>query len=184
MADADSQEEAGESGEDSSKGGIVGKLIAAVGLFVIVLAAQIVGTMISGMVLGPPEVVIAEPEVPEDEEAAEEELANLEPALYQPLDPAMVVAFEQADQSVRYLQISVQAMTRNAEVIEAVKTHSPAIRNAYLFLIGEQDYGNLGTLEGKEALRQEMLTEANEILRRNGSEPAVEEIFFTAFVAQ
>lgn len=188
MADADSQEEASDEGEAPAKGGIVGKLVTAVGLFTIILAAQIVGTLVSGMVLPPATVKLAEPEAPveegEAEVEAEEELVDLDPALYQPLEPAMVVAFEQPDESVRYLQLSVQAMARKADVIDAVKTHAPAIRNAYLLMIGEKDYGELGTLAGKEALREEMLFEANEILRRNGSEPAVEEIFFTAFVAQ
>lgn len=188
MAEADAQEEAGDEGEAPAKGGIVGKLATAAGLFVIILAAQIVGTLVSGIVLPPPTVKLAEPEVAEEEAEAEvepqEELVDLDPALYQPLEPAMVVAFEQPDESVRYLQLSVQAMARKEDVIDAVKTHAPAIRNSYLLLIGEKDYRELGTLEGKEALRQEMLTEANEILRRNGSEPAVEEIFFTAFVAQ
>ena len=95
-----------------------------------------------------------------------------------------MVNFQGEDGSTRYLQMTVQAMARDQQVIDAIKTHAPAIRNNFLMIIGNRDYEGLGSVEGKERLRAEMLEEARAILKSNTGEPGIEEIYFTSFVMQ
>jgi flagellar FliL protein len=115
------------------------------------------------------------------EEAAAEHSA---PPVYIALEPAFVVNFE-ADESVRFLQITVQLMTRDPATVEAVKTHDPVIRNDLLMLLGNQRYENVATRAGKEQLRAASLDTVRAVIKREGGDPAgVEALYFTSFVMQ
>jgi flagellar FliL protein len=108
-----------------------------------------------------------------------------EPALYVPLDPPFVVSFAEKGGDTRFVQLTLQAMARNEKTIDAIKTHAPAIRNAFLFVISAHKVEDLETLEGKEKLRAEMLTAANGIMEKNtGKADAIEELYFTSLVIQ
>ena len=169
--------------EDKKSGGMMQKLTTAVGLFVLVLAAQIVAPFINNAIHGSPETATDE-EVEEGEPAEEELPEDLPPAIYTPLDPPLVINFEAPGGATRFLQLSLQGMARDQATIDAIKNHAPAIRNNFLFLISNSDYDQLGTLEGKEKLRTALLTETQDILRRNGSPADVEAVYFTSFVMQ
>lgn len=181
MADESNREDGT---SEQAQGGMMKMAISAVGIFVLVLAAQVIAPLINNAIYGPPEAVLAEGGSKGGDEEPVEDVTSLEPALYQPLEPPLVVNFEGADGSTRYLQMTVQVMARDQQVIEAVKTHAPAIRNNFLFIIGNRDYASLATVAGKEKLRTEMLDEVQGILLRNTGEPGVEEVYFTSFVMQ
>ncbi|MGH8241635.1 MAG: flagellar basal body-associated FliL family protein, partial [Steroidobacteraceae bacterium] len=78
------------------------------------------------------------------------------PPIYIALDPPFVVNFE-AEQLVRFLQVTVQVMSRDAETVEMVKANDPVVRNDLLLLLGNQHYETISTREGKEKLRQQAL---------------------------
>jgi len=175
-------------GDAEKSGGLMSKLVPAVGIFVLVLAANIVSPLITTAIYGPPGGgQMAASENGEAGEGAEGEVIDateLPPALYQPLDPPMVINFEQEDGSTRFLQLSLQAMTRDQATIDALKTHLPAIRNNFLFLIANREYGTLVSVAGKEQLRAELLAEAQAIMMKNLGQEGVEDIYFTSFVMQ
>lgn len=182
MADDDEQAEASSEAVKQS-GGLVKTVISAVGIFVLVLAAQVVAPLITNSLYGPP----GGEEVAEGEEAIddeEEEMEDLPPAIYQPLDPALVINFEQADGSTRFLQLTMQVMARDQAVIDAVQNHLPQIRNNYLFLISNREYSDLASVAGKEQLRAELLAEVRSIIKKNFGEEGVEDVYFTSFVMQ
>ena len=165
-------------------------IIGAVALFVALVGAQVAVPLINGVIASSRtataeaeetegEEAIADEEGSEDDEAAEEE--SLAPALYTALDPPFVVSFEQ-DDGARYLQLTLQAMARDEETIAAVKQHAPAIRNSVLFMLSGYELKVLSTQAGKEQLRHDLLGAANEILAKNGTEPGVEELYFTRLV--
>ena len=172
-----------EGAPEEKSGGMMQKLTTAVGLFVLVLVAQIVAPFINNAIHGPPVVVSSESG---EGEAAEEEIPpeDLAEAIYTPLDPPLVINFEGSGGQTRFLQLTLQAMARDQATIDAVKNHAPAIRNNFLFLISNADYGSLGSVQGKEDLRAQLLAEAQAILKRNGSPSEVEGIYFTSFVMQ
>ena len=119
-------------------------------------------------------------------EAAPEEKPEkpAEPAIYTPLDPPFVVSFNDEAGDTRFIQLTLQAMARSEKTIEAIKTHAPAIRNAFLFLMSGYKVEELSTLEGKEKLRGAMLKSANDIMEKNTGEPGIEELYFTSLVIQ
>jgi flagellar protein FliL len=106
------------------------------------------------------------------------------PPLYMALDPPFVVNFE-AEQQVRFLQITVQLMSRDPATIEQLKANDPVVRNDLLLLFAGQKYTVIATREGKEALRQQTLTAVRKIVTSAGGKPEkVEAVYFTSFVMQ
>jgi flagellar FliL protein len=105
------------------------------------------------------------------------------PLNYIPLDPPFVVNFS-ADSDVRFLQISVEAGTRDPEAVERVKEQRPAIRNSLVMLFSSQDPKVLNTREGKEKLRADALVEIQKVMKAETGRPGVESVFFTSFVMQ
>jgi flagellar FliL protein len=170
-------------------------IVGAIALFVAILGAQVAAPILTRMITGDPnapadeaaldEEQLALAEEPEPEPVAEDESTEpLEAAIYVPLDPPFVVSFNDENDDTRFLQLTLQAMARDERTIEAIKTHAPAIRNAFLFLISGYKVEELATLEGKEKLRAAMLESANEIMEKNTGEPGIEELYFTSLVIQ
>lgn len=121
------------------------------------------------------------------DEVTEEELANQEPEkqppIFYPIEPPLIVNFED-DESVRFLQVTIQVMSRNQDVISSVEAFMPPIRNNLLMLFSGQTYDTLSTAEGKKSLREQALLEIQGILEPEIGTPNVEEIYFTSFVIQ
>lgn len=184
MAIDDTEEQAPEPTEKS--GGTVKTAITGLGIFVVVLAAQVVAPPINQMLYGGAEEEVEELLESEEEfpEEASIDFAELDPAIYTPLDPPLVVSLVDPGGASRFLQLSVQAMSRNQEVIDEVRAHAPALRNSFLFLISNRSFQDLSSLEGKEQLRADMLAQAQQIMAENIGQPGIEELYFTSFVVQ
>ncbi|HTW37416.1 MAG TPA: flagellar basal body-associated FliL family protein [Steroidobacteraceae bacterium] len=106
------------------------------------------------------------------------------PALYVALDPPFVTNFE-ADQVVRFLQLSVQVMTHDAATVDLIKANDPVIRNDLLLLFSNQKYADIATREGKERLRAAALAAVRKAVAANGGKPErIEALYFTSFVMQ
>jgi flagellar protein FliL len=106
------------------------------------------------------------------------------PPLYVALDPPFVVNFE-AEQQVRFLQVTVQVMTRDPATVEMMKANDPMVRNDLLLLYGNQKYEVISTRPGKEKLRGDTLTAVRHVIDTAGGKSAtVENVFFTSFVMQ
>ncbi|MGX2041281.1 flagellar basal body-associated FliL family protein [Methylocaldum sp. MU1018] len=127
---------------------------------------------------------IVPPEHPPEAASASSGEARALPMIYYALDPAFVVNFK-SNPDARLLQVGFSVASKNQAVIDAVKKHSPMIRNNVLLLLSGQDPAALKTAEGKEALRGRLLDEINAIVsKQTGRRDGVEEIFFTGFVMQ
>jgi flagellar FliL protein len=106
------------------------------------------------------------------------------PMLYYAMDPAFVVNFK-SNPDARLLQIGLSVASKNQAVIDAVKKHSPMIRNNVLLLLSGQEPATLKTAEGKEALRAKLLEEIRAVVaKQTGYNGGIEEIFFTGFIMQ
>jgi flagellar protein FliL len=113
----------------------------------------------------------------------EHSAASKKNTLYIALDPALVVNLEDAD-TVRYLQVEMQLQTKKPAVEEAVKLHMPALRNALLMLLSEQDYHELLKVTGKEKLRVASLAAVRRVLKEQADMGGVDNLYFTSFVSQ
>ncbi|HTT01923.1 MAG TPA: flagellar basal body-associated FliL family protein [Steroidobacteraceae bacterium] len=108
----------------------------------------------------------------------------LGPPLYVALDPPFVSNFE-AEQLVRFLQISVQVMSRDPATVEIIKANDPVIRNDLLLLFGNQKYQDISTRAGKERLRAQALDAVRRVIAASGgAAEKVEAVYFTSFVMQ
>ena len=106
------------------------------------------------------------------------------PPLYVALDPPFVVNF-QADQLVRFLQVSVEVMSRDPKTVDLIKDNDPLLRNDLLILLANQKYSVLSTPTGKEQLRADALAAIRkDVLQAGGDPKRVEAVYFTSFVMQ
>ena len=116
--------------------------------------------------------------------AAEKSKEPLAPPLYVALDPPFVVNFE-AKGMMRFLQVSIEVMTRDPATADLLKLHDPMLRNELLLLLGNQTYEMISTREGKEQLRGQALEAVAKIIgEQGGNAKNVEQLYFTSFVMQ
>lgn len=108
----------------------------------------------------------------------------LAPALYVALDPPFVVNFE-GEQLARFLQITVQVMTRDPATVELLKANDPVVRNDLLLLFANQRYDVVAVRAGKEKLRSDALAAVRHVVESGGGKPdRIEQVYFTSFVMQ
>lgn len=120
----------------------------------------------------------------------EEEIANdvpKAPPQYLSMDPKFVVSFNDQQQP-RFMQFSLEIMTRDSDVLQQVELHMPAIRSSLLMLFGIQAYEEMLTREGKEKLLQEVTADINTVLKKASGKDevtaSVEAAYFNSFVIQ
>jgi flagellar FliL protein len=106
------------------------------------------------------------------------------PAIYVEFDPPFVVNFE-ARGMTRFLQVTLQVMTRDPLTADLIKQHDPVIRNDLLLLLSSQTYDTISTREGKDALRTQALQVVSDAIEAEGGKGSnVEQLYFTSFVMQ
>jgi len=157
----------------------------------IVIIAVIASVLLSGGMIGgfmmfmgdDAEATAAQGEGSEGEEVEE---VKLGPPQYHAMDPKFVISFSD-QRRARFMQFSLQLMTRDNEVMKLLDAHMPAIRSSLLMLFGAQKYEDMITIEGKKRLLQEVVTNVNETLRAVAPDEktgAVEQAYFDSFVIQ
>ena len=104
-------------------------------------------------------------------------------AVYVALDPAFTVNFR-GGAGARFLQVAVEAMTREPGIEEHIKRHMPMIRNDLTMLFSSKSARELSTVEGKEALRAETLASIQKVLEAEAGSKGIEAVYFTSFVMQ
>lgn len=87
-----------------------------------------------------------------------------------------------ADQD-RFLQVGIIYEVAGNEIAEAMKTQMPVIRSRILLLLSSKTVEALSSVDGKQKLAEELLTEARAPLAPKGDE-AIGQVHFSAFVIQ
>jgi flagellar FliL protein len=173
-------------------GGLAGGIAGYALQFVLMVAAVLVGGMISAKLHGG---ATAEPSAGEAESAppavdkasakgkASARKAVAAPARYFALEPPLVVNLSD-NGAVRYLQVNVEVMARDEKVIQSVQQNVPLIRNDLVQLLSDRPPPELMSREGREAMRVEALSAVNAILDREAGGARIESLLFTGFVVQ
>jgi len=104
-------------------------------------------------------------------------------ALYVPIEPPFTVNL-QAGSSSRYLQTTVELLTREPSVEAAIKRHLPVIRDHLVMLFSRKDAQDLATPDGREHLRGDALAAVQGFLEAETGTKGVEQVLFTSFVMQ
>ncbi|HTW75790.1 MAG TPA: flagellar basal body-associated FliL family protein [Steroidobacteraceae bacterium] len=104
--------------------------------------------------------------------------------IYYKFDPAFVVNFG-GPGSARFLQVTLEAMSRDPAILDVLKNNDPAVRNDLVLLFSGQDEATLMSTEGKEKLRAETLAAIQKVLDEEGANgKLIEQVYFTSFVIQ
>src|ERR1700731_1171918 len=169
------------------KSGFMGTLVNGIGIFVLTLGAVVAGGSINAKLHPLPDLQLDKDGkikaiVPVVVPGHGEDGGSAKPAVYNAIDPPLVVNFEDGS-VVRFLQITMEIMAHDQKAIDSVQKNIPLIRNNLLLLMSNRNYQSMMSREGKEKLRQEALTEVRAVQKKEGG-PDVDDMLFTSFVVQ
>lgn len=115
----------------------------------------------------------------QQEEAAATVAAPKEPK-YLAFDEAFTITY-QVDGDMRYLQAKAQVMAYDQVALDRVEKHMPAVRNNLILLFSGEDFHQLSSVQGKEALRKKALETVRESVPGNQD---IDDVYFTSFLMQ
>lgn len=117
-------------------------------------------------------------------EAVAEEVAEVKiPAQYIKMKPRFIVNYNVGTRQ-RFLQTSIEIMTRKQSVVDAIELHNPMLRNEIVRILSEQDFKNLRTPQGRTDLKTTLQERLVEILKSESDVEGIEAVLFTDFVMQ
>jgi len=175
------------SSQSKKSGGFMGTLASGIGIFVMSLAAVVVGGFVNAKLHPLPDMQLdkdgkIKAVVSAGSSAHGEEGGGEHSVVYYAIDPPLVVNFEDGS-VVRFLQITMEVMAHDQKVVESVQKNIPLIRNNLLLLMSNRNYQSMMSRDGKEKLRQEALAEIRAVQKKEGS-PDIDDLLFTSFVVQ
>ena len=118
-----------------------------------------------------------------DDEPVAEAAPVVLPVQYVIMKPEFVVSFQVGPRQ-RFLQLTLEIMTRQPAVVEALRLHDPLLRNEIIRIISEQDFNHLRTAEGRVELQQRLLEHIALLVKRESGADGVEAVLFTNLVMQ
>ncbi len=97
-----------------------------------------------------------------------------------PLKSFIVNLMDKSGVGKRYLKVNIDVEVGKELDKQIIESHNPQIRDTILLLLSSQTLDEINTMEGKLALKQELLSRMKQIL----GEGVVRRIYFTEFVVQ
>lgn len=182
MADAESEVEGDGEASPKKSGGLLKIIMMTASAVVLIGVGGFVVPMVLNMVSGDSADETADGEEVLELAAAPE--APDGPALYQSLLPPLVINIKDANGDAHFMQLSMEAMARDQDVVNAIREHTPVIRNNLILLFGTASYESVTTREGKEKLLSDGLAEIQSIVQPYIGDGRVEALYFTAMVVQ
>ena len=168
MADEENTSE-----ETEEKSGGMGKMIMLGGIAVVMLVVGVfAGPAIKNMISPPPEEEVAEVE------------PSAGPPIYTSLHPPIVVNFKDEAGDAHFMQITMEVMSRDQGVINAVREHTAAVRSGLILLYSGAVYEEVTTNEGKEKMLSDGLAKVQEVMTEITGDGGVEAVYFTSLVIQ
>lgn len=124
-----------------------------------------------------------------DEETAEQASAKPVQALYTKIrtlegNPSFTVSVQSNDGRTHYLQVYVEAKSREDEVVAVMTKHMPKIVAILNQLFSRQTLATLRTAEGKSSLQLAAQQEIQALMQEKIGKPGIEKILFTGFIMQ
>jgi flagellar FliL protein len=104
---------------------------------------------------------------------------NATPITYS-LDTYIVNLMGKTGMSKKYLKVGIMLGISSEEQKSGIDQYKPLINDSVLILLSSKTYNELGTVEGKIQLKQELIMRMNQVL----GVPMVKKIYFTEFVVQ
>jgi flagellar FliL protein len=163
-----------EGAEEQSGGGMMKKIIFGVVGLVLVAVGIFAGPAIKNMI-SPPPAEVAD---------GEEVVATDGPPIYQSLHPPLIVNFNDAAGDSHFMQITMEAMSREQTAINLLRENVAVIRNALILLYSSSVYEDIQSREGKEKMLSDGLAEVQRVMLETTGDDRIEALYFTALVIQ
>ncbi len=116
-------------------------------------------------------------ETPAEEEPEEEETEVTIGPMYK-MDTMIVNLADRGGK--RYLRTTMELELNSSEVVEEIDKRLPQLRDTILMILPAKQYADISTTEGKLALRDEIISKMNAILKKG----QISTLYFTEFVVQ
>lgn len=129
-------------------------------------------------------LLLGDDEAESTDKSAEEAVEEVvQPAQYIKMKPRFIVNFNVGTRQ-RFLQVSIEIMTRSSSVVSAIELHNPMLRNEIVRILSEQDFNALRLPEGRLALRTQLQEQLVVSLKNEADVEGIEAVLFTDFVMQ
>ncbi|BBB25176.1 flagellar FliL protein [Amphritea japonica ATCC BAA-1530] len=176
MAEENTETVADEAAEGGKKSGKMKLILIVVG----VLLIAVIGGVGAMFMLGGSD---------DEAAAAPAEPAKPAQALYTKIrtlegSPYFTVVVPSNDDRTHYMQIYVEAKSRDDEVVAALTKHMPKIVSNLNRLFSSQSFAEIRTADGRLKLQQASLKEIQTIMQQRIGKPGIEKVLFTGFVMQ
>lgn len=116
------------------------------------------------------------------EEGKTEQGEVFSPSTYTVLEKALVTTV-QAEGRQRYAQAHLAFEADDPEALRAASQHLPLLRSRLISVVGDKEFDELQTPEGRQELADDMLAAVNSALEQEG-EPPLLRVLFRNFVVQ
>jgi flagellar protein FliL len=158
---------------EPESGGVMKMLVLGIGALALIGAGVFTGMTFFG-----------EEAPAEGEELVEETAPAKGPALYTSLHPPLVINFKDRAGDSHFMQVTMEVMARDQGIINAVRKHTPVIRNALILLYSGAVYDEVSTRDGKKQMLADGLAEIQGVMTQQMGEPGIEAVYFTALIIQ
>ncbi len=110
--------------------------------------------------------------------------AEVRPPVFLPMDNFTVNLQQEGDAPAQYLQVGLTLKLAESSYDDPIRARMPELRNRILLLLSGKKAGEISSVEGKQALAEQILREVMQAL--GGSVPAngVAGVLFTSFLIQ
>ncbi|HCS27718.1 MAG TPA: hypothetical protein DIW43_09705 [Spongiibacteraceae bacterium] len=149
----------------------------------VLIAATVAGTWMLFLNTQSGAAAVAEGEAESIDSAGEPSKKDLKDPVYMSLEPAFVVNLQDGN-SLRFLQVQVDLMSRDAADFEKVEKYGVRVRNDLLMLFGSVTRDDLMLPNGTTDLQKSALDTVNNVLKQESGKGSVEAVYFSKFVMQ
>jgi len=153
-------------------------MIIMMGLLVLLLVAIGGGLFMMWTKVSALDQVVNPPRQEESQEAIKEESQEAKIGPVVPLDSFIANLADPGGN--RFLRTTMELELENDDLTKEMENRLPQIRDCILMILPTRTYQDIQTIEGKIALRSEIVAKLNALLKKE----AITNIYFTEFVTQ
>lgn len=103
---------------------------------------------------------------------------------YVALYPPLVGNYGSGGPRLKYYKADISLRVPSPEAKALVEANDPLLRNQLIMLFSQQTDDSLGSVEAKEALRQEALKELRQVMEQETGEAQIDDLLFNNLIVQ
>ncbi|RUO26775.1 flagellar basal body-associated protein FliL [Aliidiomarina minuta] len=106
--------------------------------------------------------------------------------VYFAFEPDITTNFVKLDDTrhLGYVRISVQAVVGSVNDLQLLEHHAPLLRDAFIEIFGEAQEGKVRSLTGRDEIRRDCLSRAQELMEQETGREVIENLIFTNYLYQ